>query len=485
MIASRWKAAMIFSPKFLWGGGLLLIGTALGLAPEQKGLLEFLALVLGVLLAYVFEQVWLFATIVIVFNVVPFINIFNVQLVSSLRVQDAMFLLSIVAYGIRTVLHPLPKKRTIDWVGVSIIGLVFYVALRAVLTSLHYGLPMLSSFAFARTYFYYLMYFPIRRLILTHRTPWMVSLLVYGVFFSLAIIIESLAHINLTFITHPYGYQFRGAVVRLFDYGQALSWLSLSFLSGKFLSARRGRKMLVGMGVIICAVSLVLGYSRALTVGIVLGLFLAIMVSVSARGRKLYFVGLVILGLTVSASVMKIASPSLWTQLASRYESTISLVTNDTGTLGYRTQIYQAFYEPLVLQDPVMGVGFVNPNYSGIYYYLPYHSLEDTDLGFVSPLVTMGIVGTGLVFLPFGVEEFLILRKKHSGEIGANIFVLSAVITSLTLVTLFDLYSGIIAAVIALSWLGASETEPVVGDIRNEVPIIGNNYSMRSIEPKQ
>lgn len=129
-----------------------------------------------------------------------------------------------------------------------------------------------------------------------------------------------------------------------------------------------------------------------------------------------------------------------------------------TSTVAVRTQVAGEMLTLLGGQWP-LGLGFVPPS---AHYFapLPHGSLRDVDVGVLNPVMTMGAIGTVLIYLPLIVVLIACMRAARTTRpgrrpwlnYGGQMWIVGTIASSLTLVTLFSksglVLSGVIVALL-------------------------------------
>jgi hypothetical protein len=104
--------------------------------------------------------------------------------------------------------------------------------------------------------------------------------------------------------------------------------------------------------------------------------------------------------------------------------------------------------------DWLSGLGFLDPDYR-YFTDLPNGSIRSSDIGFFNVLMTMGIVGLVFIYAMPGVALMRLLRHRHRHEeqerlewvqAGTVTWLISTLISSITLVTLFSVPGLIVTA---------------------------------------
>lgn len=224
-----------------------------------------------------------------------------------------------------------------------------------------------------------------------------------------------------------------------------------------------------------CAASVLLQFARATYFGLFLGLLCAsaIWLGGSARGgaaRRLAFVvaALALVGAVVLAGTARTTSSTAYAVtpelpqtaaipapaiVASRFSSGVIDISTRSGTVGYRYELDRKMFH--VLGDHwLIGVGFWHPDVKYVAA-LPDGSIRNTDTGGMNSLMTMGVVGTVLMYLPPLVVLLAIFRKKRAVPgreqwffFGMFTWIAALVAGSVSLVTLFSVSGVALSAVL-------------------------------------
>jgi hypothetical protein len=140
--------------------------------------------------------------------------------------------------------------------------------------------------------------------------------------------------------------------------------------------------------------------------------------------------------------------------IAARVSSGLKDLTTQSGTVGYR---YKVDLEMLDLLDgdwPI-GLGFWHPDAKPVAN-LPDHSIRNGDVGALNSLMTMGAIGTVLLFLgPLGVLIAVLATRGRAGVrrddwffFGVAAWLVAVLIGSISLVTLFSTSGLVLTAAV-------------------------------------
>jgi hypothetical protein len=190
------------------------------------------------------------------------------------------------------------------------------------------------------------------------------------------------------------------------------------------------------------------------------------------RGRipgTLVAIGALIIALAVLA-------PTLLTIAAHRIAEGLTNLQQNSGNVGYRTQLDHQLLNDLGSSWPI-GLGFLDPT-SRYFLGLPQGSIRNSDTGVLNSLMTMGVVGTVLMYLPVltGIRALTRTRVTRRGrrtvidtaegrwpDLGIVMWLLQLIVGSVTLVVLFStgglvLVAAVMGATIAFPPFGPTPT---------------------------
>jgi O-antigen ligase/polysaccharide polymerase Wzy-like membrane protein len=214
----------------------------------------------------------------------------------------------------------------------------------------------------------------------------------------------------------------------------------------------------------VCGVAVILQLTRALYVGLVAGMVLAFILWATGRSRRsrlrrrlLWTVSAIVVlsAVTVFVAPQVLSSSSVQT-ITNRVNEGISDVGSSSQKVPGNTVAYRQNVSSLMLQvlgsHWVFGLGFLHP--SAVYFpQLPNGSIRNNDLGLFNGLMTMGVIGDILIYVPVLMALRCVLPRQAPGardwlRLGGMIWIVSVIVGSLTLVTLFSPTGLILMAVL-------------------------------------
>jgi hypothetical protein len=245
------------------------------------------------------------------------------------------------------------------------------------------------------------------------------------------------------------------------------------------LSAPQRKVRIIALPVtLLLIVSVIVQLTRARWVGIIVGLVVVgiwIMIKgetprmAALRRRVTLSVGL----LAGAITTILLVAPNLISSgtAVQRLTSLFSDLESNGGTVAARETASKVLKLALGEEWP-LGLGFLPPSVHFVVG-LPNGSLRDADLGVLNPVVTMGVVGAVLIYVPVIMVLVHCLRSlaaERVGEFswlhyGGAVWIVGALASSITLVTLFST-SGLALTGVAL----AIFTHPTVLGVRQGVP---------------
>jgi hypothetical protein len=150
--------------------------------------------------------------------------------------------------------------------------------------------------------------------------------------------------------------------------------------------------------------------------------------------------------------------------VAHRVEEGVQNVAHTTGTVRYRRQLDDEMLNVLGASWPI-GLGFLHP---GAHFVtgLPEGSIRNTDTGVFGALMTMGVVGTVLIYVPLAYAFIELVRLNRRARApsrarrmglvyGGTAWVTWVVAGSATLVLLFSI-TGVVLTALVLAVLAQS-----------------------------
>lgn len=220
------------------------------------------------------------------------------------------------------------------------------------------------------------------------------------------------------------------------------------------------------MVAVICGVAVILQLTRALYLGLVVGMIFAFIVWATGRSqlrsllrRRLLWtaVGMIVFGTAMVFVAPQVFSSSSIQTITNRVTQGISDIGSSTGVKTTNTVAYRQHVSSLMLQvlgsHWVLGLGFLHTSSTVFFPQLPNGSIRNNDVGVLNILMTMGIIGTILIYVPVLMAVGCALPRQSSGTrwdwllFGGMIWIISVIAGSLSLVTLFSPNGLVLTAV--------------------------------------
>ena len=335
------------------------------------------------------------------------------------------------------------------------------------------GIPVLSAVSYGREFLAFSLFLPLALLALRrrpHLVGFAITLAVGVAIFSVGQIVEQVAHAHLTWLIHINKTNEFEGITRI--YASMNELLTAAFpmaLAATLLGPktwRRGAMLLT----VLTGLANTLTFTRATYVSEILALFLISLIWARGSGwrprriRYLFAFGVVAIVFAIlfagGSSSTSGSSSSPVQAVVARAGLGLSNAQNGTGTVAVR--IHEADLDLEVLGDHwVTGLGFLNP----AYHYVPSlreGSIRNDDLGSLSIVVTMGLIGLILAYIPPVAGLVYLLRRRYSFvQYGGAMYLGAALIASITLGAVATL-SGLLTLgamlVLCLNWTALEES---------------------------
>jgi hypothetical protein len=316
--------------------------------------------------------------------------------------------------------------------------------------SLNAGVPAIDAFFFGRDFLSVTIILPAAWVLLGTLNAWrecVVVVLVGTGIFGLAYIGGALGVVNAASFTHPELINTVGAVQRQYssmnDLVVAVAVFSLAVLA----TVRAGRATpFVAALTAITVVAFLLQLTRAAYLGMAIGGVIAIAIALT-RGphvrqlllRRLTFAA--VLGAIALFAVIGLGSAGSKTNaISQRLTSSVSTLSEKSGTVGYRVALYDKMLEVLGSDWPA-GLGFLHPK-DRYFPSLPSGDIRNPDVGLLNAVMTMGLVGLALLFGVLGAVGRYVARTRSRRPtwlvVGLFGWLAVLVAGSPTLITLFS-----------------------------------------------
>jgi hypothetical protein len=270
--------------------------------------------------------------------------------------------------------------------------------------------------------------------------------------YAVAQIAQSGGHVSLDFILHPESSAVVQGTTRIYSPMNTLVRAGFALSCGALILGPSRRFRRIGIvTVLVFGTAMLLQLTRAAYFGAAVGFVIAGAIWWFRRGpirgiarQRLIVVPLfaavvLALGATVSST-----ERHAFSTVATRAVTGLSDVNSNSGTVAYRVSASRQMLH-LLGQDWPIGLGFIHPS-AHPYPNLPGGSIRNSDLGVLNVLMTMGAVGAILLYLPLLLMLRALTRAAPVPEsvgdewlrLGATIWVIGTIASSITLVDLFS-----------------------------------------------
>jgi hypothetical protein len=337
------------------------------------------------------------------------------------------------------------------------------------------GVPLLSAALFGRDFLYFAILLPLLAGAFRERreiTACLAVLAAAGVLHAagqLAItvggatsLVDLLVHTQL-----PVGLE---ETPRIYSNMDVVTTMALPFATGLALIPPRRSLRVVGIGLTtLLTLSVLFQFTRATYLALT---FALIVVGVSwmftngAISRPLRRVTAALAAAVVAALFVAgfrpltapVGVPSEARAVSKRAASSIEDLRSGTGTVGYRYELRDEMLR--VLDDQwLVGLGFWHPEVRPVSS-LPEGSIRNADVGVLNGVMTMGVVGAALIYLPLLRVFVAAMRRRRDTDpvarqdqwffFGVATWIVYAVSSSLSLIVLFSVF-GLVATATALA----------------------------------
>lgn len=272
--------------------------------------------------------------------------------------------------------------------------------------------------------------------------------------YAMAQIAQSRGHVSLGFILHPDLSAVVQGTTRVYSPMNVLVRAGFALSSGALILApsRRLRRR-AGVAALVFGGAMLLQLTRAAYFGAAAGFMLAGAIwwfrrspTRIATRKQLIVVPLVAACILALGAAVSSTERHVFSTVATRALAGYTDVNNTSGTVATRVNRGREMLDLLGQNWPV-GLGFIHPA-TNRYPNLPGGSIRNSDLGVLNALMTMGAVGTILLYLPLllvlrGLVRTPRLRQSTQADdewirLGATIWIIGVIASSITLGELFS-----------------------------------------------
>lgn len=362
--------------------------------------------------------------------------------------------------------RPTRLARALSWCGLALLLWCAFIAAR---TWANGGAPLLGAVRFGRDFFYFgLLLAVLPRVQLRRRDlEVLVAVLAAGVcLFAIGqiAIVEHLA--NPTWLVHAAARGHVLGVTRVYAEMNDLLFVGVPIGIAAVVLVRGRSAQSVAIPItLLLSTSFLLQLTRARWIALIASLvvisaWMALQaerrIAVTLRRRMM----LMIVAIALAVGITLVLAPGVISAgpLVRRLLSIFTDVGSQTSTLAVRQQVANQM-TALLGGHWLTGLGLIPPS---SHYYLQFFdgSIRDPDLGVLNAAMTIGVVGAALIYLPLVVALLHCMRRARTRtavrypwlSYGGQIWILAAIASSVTLVTLFSV-SGLAVTATTLAVL--------------------------------
>jgi hypothetical protein len=469
---------------------LLSLAAAWLLFDHRGVLLVYGGLVLGVLglIAAHNRGAAAAVAVIAILNGIPFLDVERYASPGVFRPADLIFmsLLAVLLVGGLRGLGRLSKELKLIWAwGFVFIAWWLFTLLR---TALFEDVPLLQAGLYGRDFLYFAILLPIFATTVRKQRELVgfVAVICAGAaWHSLGTVATVVFGLDSSWLVHPIQTTEYAGLTRIYAYMTEAAIFAIPLGAGLVLLAARPALRWAGGAVLaLSAAGVLVQFGRMLYYSLALGLLAAVFLWVirpAARATPvrtavaalapIAAVGFVILLATGGIQVDRNPDSAV-AAVAQRAASGFEEISTGTGTLGYRQSLTDEM-EDLLEGHWVEGLGFLHPAAHPVAG-LPDLSIRNSDVGVFNALMTIGLVGTALLYAPFLVVLWALIRRSRSGHVfewewlafGGVAWIVTVVVGSITLVALFSVpglvFAGCILACV-VRMLDSSEAPRALG----------------------
>ncbi len=390
--------------------------------------------------------------VLLVLNGVPFVNTrpASVPGTGANVFSDLAFLALVVLLACCA--HDRIRNKEQDRIAVlSIVWAVCYLAWWSLkILAGSPGIPFAPAVQYGREFMYFSLFLPLALLGLRrrrHLVGFATSLAVGAALFSIGQIVEQLAHTQLTWLFHVEKLADFEGVARIYAPMNDLLIAAFPMAFAAMLLAPKSWRRRAMFLTALTGFANALTFTRAVYVSELLALALISVVWAAGSGwrprriRHAFSLGLAAIVVAVSiaaagaSATTSVGASSPIQTVVARAELGFSNVQGNSGTFGQRLR--HAHRELEVLGGNwIGGLGFLNPSYHYVDGLIA-GSIRDSDLGSLNILMTMGLVGLLLAYMPpLAGLGYLLRRRRGFIQYGGAMYLTAALVGSVTLDTI-------------------------------------------------
>jgi hypothetical protein len=410
------------------------------------------------------------ALLILTMNGVPGLNMEQYVVPGSFRPEDVFVIGLIVFAAGRMLLNPhrrLPRLQRYLWIWSPIFLFVWLVAM---LRGMDAGASWLKASLYGRDFLYFAVLAPLAGYLFIDREHRRRFILLIGcwtaVFSSLLILVQLTALPPA--IVNPHLTNRFGGILRVYTPMTSLAVVAFSVSLAYVFTGSAKHRLPALLVSVVTGLVCVLALSRALYFGLIIGTIAGLAIWVLRPGvvglrirRRLSVAFGVVISVAVAAVVLlpgAVESSAIHT-VSRRAESGVAALTEArpkrVSTLTQRKGVAAQLLQQLGDQWPV-GLGFVPPSahyIAGV----PSGSIRNSDLGVLNGVMTIGIIGTVLLYSPIIAMLTCVLlpqgkpkssRASYPMRFGLTIWTVALILSSVTLGMFFSTPGLALAALI-------------------------------------
>jgi hypothetical protein len=353
----------------------------------------------------------------------------------------------------------------------SLLGVWWFITL---VRSLDAGVPVADAFLFGRDFLSFIVVIPAAWLLLATpaaRRECAVVVVVGVGIYALFYVAGALGLLDAVRFTHPQQIRTAGSIQRLYTPMNDLV-VTVSVFGAALLATTRRSRATPWIAVLtgVTFLAFLLQLTRAAYLGMAVGGVIAVAIALTrgARVRRVLMrraaTLVVAVGIAGFATVGLGATSLPTGEVGQRISSGFSDISETSGTIGYRLNVYNRMFVVLGPDWPA-GLGFLHPR-DRYFPDLPDGTIRNADVGLLNGVMTMGLVGLLLLlFVPLAVARHVAqMRHQRPAWLMVGFFgwLSLLIVTSPTLITLFS-PTGLLSTGLTLALCGAGTGYPGKG----------------------
>jgi hypothetical protein len=424
-----------------------------------------------------------------VLNGLPGLDIEEFSRPNSFRISDLVVAFLLVVLAAFTLGRSAQRSKGVNRIWIW--ALVFtawwlFTLLRTVLLE---GVPVLQAALYGRDFLYFILVLALFAGAIRSKR----EIKGFLITVSLAAAVYSAANVGavmfgeaLPWLIHPIQTNDYQGLTRIYAYMTDAAIFILPIGAGLALLASRTAIRVGGAALFsVAAAGILAQFGRMLYYSLALGLLLAVAIWMTRPTRRSTGVRRVAASLAAALVVVvavqagtggirfQSQSDSAFAAVSQRAVSGFTDISAGSGTVEYR-QSLSAQMAQLLEGHWAEGLGFLHPSVRpalGV----PNGSIRNTDVGIFNSLMTMGVVGTLLLYLPLLGLLWALVRRSWRRQIpsswdwfafGTVAWLIAVLVGSISLVTLFSVQGLVVTACVvgcAVFVLDSSTPRPITG----------------------